>query len=85
MFGKQLVQIRGITPEKAAVIVDQYPTPARWVGYMYIASVHVCVRARHFRTLDPGLWKSGGPTQNSVGKVGRGGGGGGEAGGESPV
>ena len=28
MFGKQLVQIRGITPEKAAVIVDKFHTPA---------------------------------------------------------
>ena len=30
-FVKQLLQVPGVTPEKAAAITDRYSTPSRWV------------------------------------------------------
>ena len=31
MFGKQLVQLHGLTVEKALAVLEVYPTPNRWV------------------------------------------------------
>lgn len=31
MFGKQLMQISGMSAEKAAAVIDSYPTPKRYV------------------------------------------------------
>lgn len=46
VFVRQLVQVRGVSGEKAAALVDRYSTPARWAppepfrGLLLLFSLH---------------------------------------------